>query len=377
MCSGIEAPTVALEPLGWKPVFFSEIEPFACAVLKHRYPDVPNYGDMTRYKEWPDATLDVLIAGTPCQDFSVAGLREGIDAPRGNLTLTFLGVIERYRPERVLWENVPGVLSSDGGRALGAFLGGLAQLGYGFSYRVLDAQFFGVPQRRERVFVVGHSRGRWQRSAAVLFERESLSRNPPPSREAREDVAGTVTAGFGRRRGCGIEPAQLAVAGTLGAGKKSAGTAITQDAQQGLLIPTTTAYGGNNTAGAIEVATAVRAHPSPHYDFESETFVAHTLQASHDASADGGGRGTPLVPVTHGSSTDRGTRIATATSVRRIMPIEAERLQGFPDGYTRIPYRGGLAKDGPRYRALGNSMAVPVIRWIGERMDLIERLASE
>jgi DNA (cytosine-5)-methyltransferase 1 len=212
VCSGIEAASTAWEPLGFTPVAFSEIEPFACAYLAHRYPNVPNFGDMTKFKEWPDATIDLLVGGTPCQAFSIAGLRKGLTDPRGNLALTFLAILKRYRPEWVVWENVPGVLSSWSGADetgelhegqdswadietsdFGSFLAGLAFLGYGFAYRVLDAQFFGVAQRRERVFLVGHARD-WRRAAAVLFERESLSGDPPPRRGEGERVTGTVEA---------------------------------------------------------------------------------------------------------------------------------------------------------------------------------------
>ena len=142
VCSGIEAATVAWAPLGWHAVAFAEIEKFPTAVLAHHYPDVPNWGDMTNFKDWPDADIAVLVGGTPCQSFSVAGLRQGLADPRGNLALTFLAILDRYRPRWVLWENVPGVLSSDGGRDFGAFLGGLGELGYGWGYRVLDAQYF-------------------------------------------------------------------------------------------------------------------------------------------------------------------------------------------------------------------------------------------
>ena len=205
VCSGIEAATVAWDALGWQPAFFSEIEPFPCALLAHHYPDVPNFGDMTRFQEWPLAAIDVLVGGTPCQAFSVAGLRKGLADPRGNLTLTFLAIVERYRPEWVVWENVPGVLSDRTG-AFGALLGGLAELGYGWAYRVLDAQYFGLAQRRKRVFVVGSARG-WATAAAVLFERESLQGNPAPRRETGERPAASLTSGShpgsnapGRRR---------------------------------------------------------------------------------------------------------------------------------------------------------------------------------
>ena len=188
LCSGIEAATVAWHPLGWSPAGFSEIDTFPAAVLAHHYPNVPNFGDMTKFKGWPDAAIDLLVGGTPCQSFSVAGLRKGLADPRGNLMLTYLAIADRYRPCWLVWENVPGVLSSGGGRDFGAFLGGLAQLGYGFAYRVLDAQYFGVPQRRRRVFVVGHL-GDWRRAAAVLFERHSLSGYPPPRQETGQGAA--------------------------------------------------------------------------------------------------------------------------------------------------------------------------------------------
>ena len=140
MCSGIEAATSAWHELGWKPVAFSEIEPFPSAVLKHHYPDVPNLGDMTKYKEWDIGTIDILVGGTPCQSFSVAGLRKGLEDPRGNLALVYCGILDKFRPKWFVWENVPGVLSSNGGRDFGSFLGALGELGYGWAYRVLDAQ---------------------------------------------------------------------------------------------------------------------------------------------------------------------------------------------------------------------------------------------
>jgi DNA (cytosine-5)-methyltransferase 1 len=194
VCSGVEAATVAWHSLGWQPQWFSEIEKFPSAVLKHHYPAVPNHGDMTKFKEWnDDRPIDVLVGGTPCQSFSVAGLRKGLDDPRGNLMLTYLAIVERYAPKWIVWENVPGVLSSNRGRDFGTFLGALGQLGYGFAYRVLDAQYFGVAQRRKRVFVVGYL-GDWRRAAAVLFERESLRGYPAPSRKTREEIAGTIKA---------------------------------------------------------------------------------------------------------------------------------------------------------------------------------------
>ncbi|WP_254224021.1 DNA cytosine methyltransferase, partial [Burkholderia multivorans] len=247
-------------PLGWRTAFVSEIEPFPCAVLAHHYPSVPNLGDMTNFKEWPDAAIDLLVGGTPCQSFSVAGLRKGLADPRGNLMLTYLAIAKRYAPRWLVWENVPGVLSSNGGRDFGTFLGGLAELGYGFAYRVLDAQFFGVAQRRRRVFVVGHL-GDWRRAAAVLFERESLLGHPAPSRETRQGIAPTLSA---RTRGGG-----------------GLGTDFDCD---GGLIP--------------QIARALTTS-NQRIDAETETLlVAHSLRGEgFDASEDGTGRGTPLVPV--------------------------------------------------------------------------------
>jgi len=171
VCSGIEAASVAWHDFGWTPVGFSEIDAFPSAVLAHRFPHVPNLGDMTKYKEWPlePGSIDILVGGTPCQSFSVAGLRKGLEDPRGSLMLTYLAIAEHFRIPTLLWENVPGVLSSNGGRDFGAFLGALGELGYRWAYRVLDAQHFGVPQRRRRVFVVARL-GDGEHPAEVLFE---------------------------------------------------------------------------------------------------------------------------------------------------------------------------------------------------------------
>lgn len=295
---------MAWNPLGWKAVAFSEIEPFPCAVLAHHYPDTPNWGDMTKYKEWPDVAIDLLCGGTPCQSFSVAGLRKGLDDPRGNLMLTFGAIAAKYRPKWLVWENVPGVLSSNKGKDFGTFLGMLGELGYGFAYRILDAQFFGVPQRRRRVFVVG-CLGDWRSAAAVLFERHGLSGNPAPSRQARKGLAPTLSArpqgggGLGTDFDCdgGL------IAGTLQASGRAAGSATQQDAHSGMLLARCLTRGSSG---------------GQRYDAESETLIAHTLLGKHnsshaadqdtyithslrgegfDASEDGTGRGTPLVPM--------------------------------------------------------------------------------
>jgi DNA (cytosine-5)-methyltransferase 1 len=204
VCSGIEAATVAWHPLGWKPAFFSEIEPFPCAVLAHHYPKVPLHGDFTTIGADDYGTIDLLVGGTPCQSFSIAGLRGGLDDDRGNLALEFLRLADRKRPRWLVWENVPGVLSSNGGRDFGSILGGMVELGYSIAYRVLDAQHFGVPQRRRRVFVVGYL-GDWRRAAAVLFERHSLSGHPAPRRETGPSVAALTANGVGT---CGADDNQ-------------------------------------------------------------------------------------------------------------------------------------------------------------------------
>jgi DNA (cytosine-5)-methyltransferase 1 len=223
VCSGIEAATSAWHSLGWTPQWFSEIEPFPSAVLAHHYPNVPNMGDMTKFKEWKldDSTaIDVLVGGTPCQSFSVAGLRKGLDDPRGNLMLTYLAIARKYRPKWLVWENVPGVLSSAGGEDFASLLRGMGELGYGFAYRVLDAQYFGVAQRRRRVFVVG-CLGDWRAAAAVLFERHSLSGHPAPSRKARQSPPGFFESSLAQYRQADVGGTLKASGGVLSGGSET------------------------------------------------------------------------------------------------------------------------------------------------------------
>jgi DNA (cytosine-5)-methyltransferase 1 len=428
VCSGIEAASVAWAPLGWEPVAFSEIEPFPCAVLAHHYPNTPNWGDMTKFKDWPDATVDLLCGGTPCQSFSVAGLRKGLDDPRGNLMLTFGAIAARYRPRWLVWENVPGVLSSNGGRDFGSFLGLLGVLGYGFAYRVLDAQYFGLAQRRKRVFVVAHL-GDWRRAAAVLFERHSLSGHPAPSREARQGAASTLAGGARSRGGYSTDDIPL-TAGTI---RSTDGGSDVDHARAAHIIQ---AFGGNRTSGPRDVASALSAHGGTgRHDFETETFVTfdptqitsatnrsnprpgdpcHTLakgahapaiafHGSQDPDVSGDvthpvgrnhgqetcvafqTRGSNLyigeISGTMGTNADRASgsapMVQAAMQVRRLTPRECERLQGFRDDYTLIPWRGKPADqcpDGPRYKALGNSWAVPKVRWIGERISAVDAI---
>ena len=412
VCSGIEAASVAWHPLGWEAVAFSEIEPFPCAVLAHHYPDTPNWGDMTKYQEWPDEPIDLLCGGTPCQSFSVAGLRKGLDDPRGNLMLTFGAIAAKYRPRWLVWENVPGVLSSNGGRDFGTFLGMLGQLGYGFAYRVLDAQYFGVAQRRRRVFVVGCF-GDWRRAAAVLFERHSLSGHPAPRRKAGKEVTdcvGTLTAnGGGLNRPAGnANELDFCV------------TAFTSSSVGGYSegVGTLRANGGDVGGGSENlIAQCLTTGTGQRYDPETETEtilpvalpINTQIATRHKAMGEGTGFGIgneadPAFTLTKGhshavahaigwseeltASVDvagtlqyggQGGRhdgvMTPAMQVRRLTPVECERLQGFPDNYTAIPWRNKPASecpDGPRYKALGNSWAVPVVRWIGQRIEQVK-----
>ncbi len=373
VCSGIEAATVAWHPLGWKPSFFSEIEAFPCAVLQRHYPDVPLHGDFTTIKADEYDAIDLLVGGTPCQSFSVAGLRGGLADDRGNLALEYLRLADRTRPRWLVWENVPGVLSSNGGRDFGAILGGMVELGYGFAYRVLDAQFFGVPQRRRRVFVVG-CLGDWRAAAAVLFERHSLQGHSAPSRKAGQSVAGTI-ARLSFSGGAGGRPEGAAaghfVAATLDASFARLQGCSGQDANHGH---------SHLVASSGNVAHCLNAKGGAgRMDYESETFVAHAIQAG--ALRENPASGPDGVGVQEGIAYTLEARaevqaVSPAAAVRRLTPRECERLQGFPDDYTLIPHRGRLAADGPRYKALGNSMAVPVMRWIGERIHEVEAITN-
>ena len=262
VCSGIEAASVAWEPLGWQPAAFAEVERFPSAVLAHHWPDVPNLGDMTQYEQWKElGAIDLLVGGTPCQSFSVAGLRQGLRDPRGGLMLTYLEIATSFRPRWLVWENVPGVLSSHGGRDFGAFLGALGALGYGWAYRVLDAQWFGVAQRRRRVFVVANL-GDGAAAAKVLFESESVRRNPAPSREAGQRTAATLVRGSKRSGGIGYDNQALfsqsgdnfvrpsdypETVGTLSDGAHNGGGLNGQDAYSGRIFAVSAPAAHNTT----------------------------------------------------------------------------------------------------------------------------------
>jgi DNA (cytosine-5)-methyltransferase 1 len=401
VCSGIEAASVAWHHLGWTPVGFSEIEPFPAAVLAHRFPNIPNYGDMTKHEQWPitRGAIDLLVGGTPCQSFSVAGLRQGLADPRGNLMLTYLAIADRLRPRWLVWENVPGVLSSGGGRDFGTFLGALGQLGYGWAYRVLDAQYLrvgrwprAVPQRRRRVFVVGRlierSARDWAAPGEVLALAEGLQRHLEARRAKGKGVAADAEGGVGG--GC-ITSHRVAPTLETTAHDYSRADGFTMIAQ-----PTAGTLGTRGLRSHTELdghGAYIPVAPVPYDLFQitapvnrqnrvpgdpchtlAKDNAAHAALAFTDTSATikggSGARGYPDPSDGNGHSI-----VGNAMTVRRLTPRECERLQGFPDDWTMIPYRGKPAEqcpDGPRYKALGNSMACNCMSWIGERIAAYE-----
>ncbi|MDF7681890.1 phage N-6-adenine-methyltransferase [Enterobacteriaceae bacterium ESL0689] len=494
VCSGIEAASVAWESLGWEPAWFAETEPFPSAVLAHHWPHVANLGDMTKVAALiADNQIEapgVLVGGTPCQAFSIAGLRNGLADSRGQLTLSYVELAneidkkrrERGEPESVIvWENVPGVLNSRD-NAFGCFLAGLAgerdelQPPGGrwtnagcvsgpqrdIAWRVLDAEFFGVAQRRRRVFVIASARTDLN-PAKILFECDGVRRDTPPSRETQTETTGTTgkransgshwgnpaaphptlnqsnnTGGIGlsnqeifSQRGSGlVSDTYSDIARTLLA---KSNDSVAEDLDTYVL-----AYGGGNTSGSIDVATACTAH-GVRLDFDTETFAVHGTQdpdtsrelahtlgrnygqenacisfsykddggdaienlsptiraGNHNTSHANSGQPPAIAlagntigrsPCNGGNGTGYNQEICytlTKTDihgvvanarVRRLTPVECERLQGFPDNHTQIPWRGQDAvdcPDGPRYKAIGNSMAVPVMRWLGQRIAAV------
>ena len=452
VCSGIEAASVAWHDLGWEPQWFSEIEQFPSEVLKYRFPHVPNLGDMTTINQNPIADerpIDLLVGGTPCQSFSVAGLRKGLADPRGNLMLTFLSIADKFRPKWVVWENVPGVLSSNGGKDFGTFLGALGELGYGFAYRVLDAQYFGVAQRRRRVFVVGYL-GDWRVAAAVLFERESLQGNTKPSRKKREEVAYDAQGSVGESGDVSCMGGDLSPTVTSKWMKGYGGPSGSNETGNMVYAPTVIDRAAFNQGENAQYEPRIEAGETmsslvakgPHavaqpiavdtYNYTTNDHTTQTIRSQSDTEHIGavlqpmafdwqsGGdmRGmnlqektqlqrcqTPAVmqpmafPINTENMFEGSTSygrtvgennepsfaltkahshaVGTNMAIRRLTPKECERLQGFPDDWTKIPYRNKEADqcpDGPRYKACGNSMAVPVMRWIGERINLIESM---
>lgn len=462
VCSGIEAASAAFNPLGWKAAWFSEIEPFPCSVLAYHYPDVQNFGDMTtiarRVTSREIEAPDMLCGGTPCQSFSVAGLRKSMDDARGNLALEFIRIADAIddirradgKPEaKILWENVPGVLSTKD-NAFGAFLGGLCGSdaainapadgwpGAGVvagpsrvvAWRILDAQYFGVPQRRRRVFVLALGGPRkWSCADALLSITDSLSGNPAPSRKTGQSVTPTIRAGaanggpgHGTRSGDSKDELIVPVAKSL---RGQANASLREDSDT--YIPIGTYCLSTGQAGAelgADVGTTLNCNHEAPIVFDTTQITSKANYSNHKA-------GDPCHPLAaqahvpaiafpermsgtqcastenlapsmgalnptavaystkrHNTTSNNAGKIfeertaaldasspppalLTAMQVRRLTPMECERLQGFPDEYTNILHRGKPAADGPRYRALGNSWAVPNVRWIGERLRIV------
>ena len=430
LCEGISTATVAWKDL-MKPVGFAEIDEFPSAVLKHHYPNVPNFGDITKYKEWKlETDPDLIIGGTPCQSFSVAGLRGGLQDSRGNLTLTFVNILNRFRPKWFIWENVPGVFSSNKGRDFHSFTEGLQAIGYSIGWRVLDAQYFGLAQRRKRVFVVGNNTGDIRGITEVLFERESLLRDLAQSRQKGKDATKKIrerSTGHDQRKK-GVSAFDMQRISEYGNGEKSS-TLKRRDYKDhtDLVVDTVTAFAvrtANTNAnghgisenkthtldGANGQAISFSAHmsePMVHKDksgtlqaknptavvYEAhaqdaryrEQEVSPTIQARHCNMTN-----TPLVYQSNQTDArvkDMGNTCQTVIArwgtggnnqplvqqsvIRRLTPVECERLQGFPDNYTQIPWKGKVKEDCPdshRYKALGNAMAVPVIQFLGKNI---------
>lgn len=521
VCSGIEAPSLAWHGLGWSPVWFSEIENFPAAVLAHHYPTVPNLGDMTMLHEnetYKNQSIDLLCGGTPCQSFSFAGLRKGLDDERGNLALHFIRILGEKRPTWFVWENVPGVLSSAGGCDFATILGGFTGRNiaiprngwgnagivegipdaYGIAWATLDAQYFGVPQRRRRIFVVGRLGG-WHGPAAVLFDTTCLSGHPAPRRETREGIAGRIAPCIGSNgKAAGSVTQQDAESGALVYRWQNQKDGIVQDVVTAPLlangtttdersVPLVLAHGQANAEIISDGEPSLTCnHEAPIYfglpgnwigrkpengGNQTEPFhdqspcltktdqhavafgwqnsetqgdsvgeVCPTLDKSktpavfqpriarngrgalsetaYPLMADSGKTGTGdsaqcVVCFAQNSRDEvREMQVSGALSaspgmkqtsylrqlsvIRRFTPKECERLQGMPDDWTRIPlktyktkritklrpidmWEGNtlMAADGPRYRAIGNSMAVPVMRWIGERIDFVHNQTAQ
>lgn len=380
--AGIGTASVAFDPLGWQCLAHSEIDRFASAVLKHRFPDVPNLGDINGFQEWPDYAVDLVCGGSPCQAFSIAGLRAGLADPRGKLMLVYLAVVGRYRPRWLIWENVPGVLSLHNGKAFETLLRGLEELGYHVSWRVLDAQYVrvdgyprAVPQRRSRVFLVGHS-GDWRYPAQVLLEPESLRWNPAPRRDQGEGDPGDVAASLdGDGRGTGDNQGQgarsVAIRGRDGSSTVELGDDV------GLALRASQGGGDKAHVLAPSVANALTARMSKGVNTtmdEGQTMIPVGFDAKRHGHQIGVAPALRAMnnPNSHANAGGQ-MAVATGTMIRRLLPVECERLQGLPDDWTNVPWRGKPgAPDGPRYKAIGNAWAVPVGRWVARRIELVD-----
>lgn len=467
VCSGVEAASLAWMPLGWEAVWFSEIEPFPCAVLKERFPDVPNLGDMTEIKgEKYHGTVDLLVGGTPCQGFSVAGKQGGLNDSRSALCLAYCGLLETMRPRWFVWENVPGVFSTNQGEDFRAFLGKIDEIGYSVAWRVLDAQYVrvdgfprAVPQRRRRVFVVGHL-GDWRYPASVLFEPGCLPGDTPPRRVKGQGTARSLTASTGGTSG--KEQQHTFISGDGRPLNALGVNGLVMDAEfwngEDVSTTLTEAFAddrmpdkgklpcvicsasdmANAESGSNQVPDVVcyenhaqdsRIKPcgecSPQINAKAGTdgcnlplvqkcfpinsmIIGKNVKVGDRQTTGIGNNGDPLPTISSahhhavavaeniiGRKENTGANgtgaqvelaytqnatgvmgVSVNTSVRRLLPVECERLMGFPDNWTQIPWRGKSAEDcpdSPRYKACGNSMCVNVMRWVGMRIENVER----
>lgn len=479
--SGIEAASVAWEPLGWEPVAFCEVDAFPSAVLAHRWPHVPNLGDITKV-DWSDFAKgkrkpDVVVGGSPCQSFSVAGNREGLAGESG-LMFEYIRAVRSIMPRCFVWENVPGAFTSEHGEAFRQLLAEMDALGYGLAWRVLDAQFFGVAQRRERVFLVG-CLGDPRRAARVLFEPDGLRWDTPSSRDKRQELAARAGRGPAREGGAVAKTLQVRC-GCDGGGKGAlvqddmsatlstsqtqtvfaptyqiAGNIIGRDPKNGghqlgvvdpddngaftlttndlhAVAAPVTQYGdaaaaltarhsspcadrganvvavpvclGDDNAKAacdVDMCGALKVGGSAPIVSRESVMPFDTTSITSPANGNHPHYGDPCHTLQAGAHAPAVVERGVSYEVRRLMPVECEHLQGFPDGHTDLTgadpdalfermarpdmdeaeRKRLLAKlrkwckacpDTPRYKACGNSMAVPVMRWIGERIQMTE-----
>tara|TARA_B100000214_G_scaffold325281_1_gene262726 strand:- start:167 stop:1267 length:1101 start_codon:yes stop_codon:yes gene_type:complete len=344
--SGIEAASVAWKQLGWECIGVSEIDPFACEVLKYHYPKIPNLGDITKItketlhdikQKYTNEPL-IVVGGSPCQAFSISGLRKGLEDPRGNLMLEYIRVVATIQPTYFIWENVPGVLSSNNGKDFGTLLQTMAQLGYSLCWRTLDSKNFGVPQRRRRVFLVGHL-GNEKRPFEILFEPKSMHRTHTKSKQKRQDYTPKTTTST---------------------------TKYCKPITEIKIIPFKNKKYTNLPQHSGCLLADDAKYKLDHQWLTSNKIVTEKQYASTLCARDYKGIGADSW------GHDSQHAVIHNTRVRRLTPIEYERLQGFPDNYTQIPWKGKEAKDCPtshRYRCLGNSMTTNVMLWIGKRID--------
>lgn len=360
VCSGIGGIDLGLDRAGMTPILQCENNRDAIRVLDRHWPDVPKHPDLTQLTGKDiNGRVDIVCGGTPCQDISVAGNRDGLAGEQSRLFFDFMRLVDETTPTWVLWENVPGLLSSNGGRDMGTVLGSLADLGYGYAWRVLDAQYFGVAQRRRRVFVIGCARGRADRAAKVLFEPDSCQGDPAPSRQAGTRVAALTADGVGT---CGADDNQAQAGHLVPTLTARYGKGTDSDASDALLPLAFMwqAAGNNSASGAFEE------NFTPTLPSSQTVAIAIPMRAAGAVGANGcgiGRQGDPALTLdTTGDMAVAHSTLTPQMQVRRLTPLECERLQGFPDGWTDI------LTDSARYRCLGNAVCVPVAEWIGRRI---------